>query len=102
MGLRIVFCIRKPLGKVWIGSFMPQMQTLPQYVNLDSGGSSPSHLCSLLGGGRLLFLLLFPALCGFILDRSLLVLALNGSWPAVRYAAKQSSSYVFTMFFREG
>lgn len=53
-GPRTVLCLQKPLGKIWIGGFEPQRQTLPTYVNLDSGRgcpSSPSQPCSLLGEG---------------------------------------------------
>lgn len=79
---------------------MPHMQTLPtiRKSGVWAGVLPPTSVPSL---GEGVFSS-HPALCDFILDKSLLVLTLNDSWPAVRYAAKQSSSYAFTMFFREG
>lgn len=50
MGLRTVRCVQKPLGKIWVGGFMPQIQI---WI-LGRGPNFPSHICCLRGGGCLL------------------------------------------------
>lgn len=41
MGLRTVRCVQKPLGKIWVGGFMP-------HTNLNSGQGSQFSLPRLL------------------------------------------------------
>ena len=84
MGLEKSALSTKSLGKIWVGTFVPQMQTHPIFVNLDSGwGSLLSLPAPLLPPwGR--HLLCPPCALRLCPRWILLVLRLDSSWSAAR------------------